>query len=493
MSNRPHIIKRTELLLEIPLPRREAYLLQEELKKSVLETVETVFAQLPETEEIIRIPHVHIDLGDISQEAFKGELSEVLSKALLEAIDRPLVRNGLIGSNASLTHSSTEYIAPESRQFQLLQYFLQEGSFPWWAKDLDGEVWEENLLEQLKNPDGTTVTWVRKIASLLYYKPHALKRFFYQFSKEMPLLLLKVLSGGHHSSVSSFNLHQTQKKLNQLELTKARALYRQILGASLAFVPPAVPVLDHLSQPEKTESPESTGHIDQSDRLAAVAEAPHPNKFFNNSDVSNSKKGWSAITGPEAVSDLALPANATTLAADPGILLPKEEALYLENAGLALVLSCISPLFQDLGYLNANRQFESQALQERAVHLLQYIASGATECPENELVLNKIVCNWPAEESLKRRVQLRTEEKASADDFLQQLIDAWGALKNTTPVSLRYNFLMRNGKLTEKHNHWLLQVEQMAYDPFLMNSLPWSLSMIKFKWMPKRLQVEWIN
>ncbi len=169
------------------------------------------------------------------------------------------------------------------------------------------------------------------------------------------------------------------------------------------------------------------------------------------------------------------------------------EDVYIENAGLALVLNCLVYLFEELGYLDENRSFKNQDIQERAIHLLQYIATEEVIFLEEAMMLNKLVCGWPQNEPLRTNVDLSPIEIQKSDEFLQDIILQWGALKNTTPSGLRYNFLLRNGKLSEKSNYWLLQVEKTGYDALLMDRLPWSISPVKFNWMPKRLDVEWVN
>jgi hypothetical protein len=56
--------------------------------------------------------------------------------------------------------------------------------------------------------------------------------------------------------------------------------------------------------------------------------------------------------------------------------------------------------------------------------------------------------------------------------------------------AMRNAYIMRNGKLIDKDDYWLLQVEYKAYD-VMLQFLPWSIGVIYLPWMKKRLMVEW--
>jgi hypothetical protein len=81
-------------------------------------------------------------------------------------------------------------------------------------------------------------------------------------------------------------------------------------------------------------------------------------------------------------------------------------------------------------------------------------------------------------------------EKIEAEDLITSAINHWKALKSTSIKGFQISFLQRKGILTEKEDLWTLQVEKKSHD-LLLDSLPWSFSLIKLPWMKKMIQVEW--
>ncbi|MEM7061808.1 MAG: contractile injection system tape measure protein [Cyanobacteria bacterium P01_B01_bin.77] len=173
--------------------------------------------------------------------------------------------------------------------------------------------------------------------------------------------------------------------------------------------------------------------------------------------------------------------------------LPTDEAaagLYLNQAGIVLLHPFLPPYFEGIGLL-AGRQFQDEACQQTAIYLLHYLATGATDPPEYELVLPKLLCGWPLDTPVVCP-DLPPAALEEAEHLLQAAIDHWQALKSTRPDGLREGFLQREGKLTCSCDRtWKLQVEQQAID-VLLSRLPWSVSIVKLPWMDDLLTVEWV-
>jgi hypothetical protein len=85
---------------------------------------------------------------------------------------------------------------------------------------------------------------------------------------------------------------------------------------------------------------------------------------------------------------------------------------------------------------------------------------------------------------------LSSEEKKEADDLLQSAIKHWSILKDTSPEGYRSAFLQRDGILKFEDDHWYLRVERKSYD-MLLESLPFTISLIRLPWMKNKLLVEW--
>ena len=261
-------------------------------------------------------------------------------------------------------------------------------------------------------------------------------------------------------------------------------------------------------QPEPTAAiPATTGPMNVEKQLAQ-----HPNLDSPNAE-SRSSPEHPLSTTPEPGSSAEHPLITT---AEPGMSskhllstipepVPSPEHLmstipepgltagvyYIENAGLVLLAPYLGDFLQVTGLLT-QRNFKDEAAQQRAIHLLQFLATGELNAPEYFLVLNKILCGWPLAETLPREITLTDGEQAEAEQLLEAVIQNWSVLKNTSIAGLRETFLQRKGKLSFQtdHNAWLLQVEHQAYD-ILLNQLPWGYAMIKHSWMPHLLKVEW--
>jgi len=165
------------------------------------------------------------------------------------------------------------------------------------------------------------------------------------------------------------------------------------------------------------------------------------------------------------------------------------ETVYIQNAGLVLLWPFLTLLFERLGYLK-NQEFQSEATRQRAALLLQFMAAGTTEVPEYELPLNKLLCGAPQPQPLPYELHLTTAEKELAESLLKAVIARWEILKTTSITGLRETFLLRPGKLEWLPERITLTVETKTLD-ILMDSRPWSISIIKLPWMPDPLYVNW--
>lgn len=172
-------------------------------------------------------------------------------------------------------------------------------------------------------------------------------------------------------------------------------------------------------------------------------------------------------------------------------LLPemKEQPLYfISNAGLVLLTPFLPRLFSMLQLTTADGSFKDIDAQTKAVFLLQYVVFGETEAPEHELQLNKLLTDFKTGIPIPRSITLTEEEIKTAESMLHAVIQHWTKIK--TIDGLREGFLQREGKLEEKEEVILLTVENKAFD-MLLDTVPWSFQMVKFKWMKKAIQVKW--
>ena len=170
--------------------------------------------------------------------------------------------------------------------------------------------------------------------------------------------------------------------------------------------------------------------------------------------------------------------------------LAPSDVIYIANAGLVLAGAYLQRLFTLLN-LADNEAFTSPEAADRAVHLLQYLATGGTGTPEPLLVLNKVLCGLPIGAPVLREFEITPQESQAIDGLLQAMITHWKIIGQTSIAGLRESFLQREGRLRlDAEDGWQLQVEPRSYD-MLLDQLPWGYSLQKLPWMKEALHVEW--
>ena len=80
--------------------------------------------------------------------------------------------------------------------------------------------------------------------------------------------------------------------------------------------------------------------------------------------------------------------------------------------------------------------------------------------------------------------------KTEANALLAAAIEHWAKLGSTSPTGLRESFLSRDGKIARADSGYVLTVEQRAVD-VLLDTLPWTLSIVRLPWMAGPLMVDW--
>ncbi len=159
------------------------------------------------------------------------------------------------------------------------------------------------------------------------------------------------------------------------------------------------------------------------------------------------------------------------------------------NAGMVLCWPFFGRFFAALGLVEQGK-FKGQQAEERAVQLLQYLATGLTEFEEWDLSLNKVLCGVPMNTPIAPSFVITLEEEEMVNKLINGTIFNWEKMRGTRLETFRETFFMRTGMLYEKDNRWELIVERKAYD-LLLDTLTWNITMINLSMMKKRLNVQW--
>ncbi len=166
------------------------------------------------------------------------------------------------------------------------------------------------------------------------------------------------------------------------------------------------------------------------------------------------------------------------------------EEFYIGNAGLILVAPFLPHFFTHLGLLGDDRHFTDPAARQRAIGLLQAVATGDPDPPEYVLPLNKVLCGLDLAEVFDFGPPISQAEADECTQLLSAVIAQAPILNNMSINGFQGSFMLRQGILRPRDGAWLLQVERETYD-VVLDRLPWTFSWVKLPWMDTLLQVEW--
>lgn len=165
------------------------------------------------------------------------------------------------------------------------------------------------------------------------------------------------------------------------------------------------------------------------------------------------------------------------------------EEAYVENAGLVLLWPFLQRFFSQLELLE-DKQFKDAEAAQRAVGLLQYLATEDASGPEYLLPLNKVLCGMKPEDEFDFGSPLSETERDECMRLLEAVIEHASVLRNMSIEGLRGTFLLRKGILDSRDGAWLLRVERESYD-VVLDRFPWAFNWVKLAWMTAPMCVEW--
>lgn len=162
---------------------------------------------------------------------------------------------------------------------------------------------------------------------------------------------------------------------------------------------------------------------------------------------------------------------------------------YVQHAGLVLLNPFFQHCFDGLGWLSGG-EFVDEDRREDAVMLMAYIATGAWEHQEGDLMLEKLLCGMPLEAPIRMEVSLPESTLEEAENLIQSAAHYWDKLGAVSTESFRYTFLHREGVLRPSASGWLLKVNRTGLD-ILMEFMPWGYGIVRLPWMRTILSVDW--
>lgn len=510
-----HIIHKQHVLLNIPA-KESAFDYQNTVsrlfKNGLAKQLDEVFNGLAGAGEIIRLDTLRLDLGTINAQNFEQEFKE----RVIEEISRQVS----LKKNTTKTHTEPR---PVTRALSLKEsfiYFLQFGSLPWFAHVDNVADWEAEMLALFSRQDWQyTARWLQDNWSK---NTQVAKRLILQFSDDfIRQLILKAANDFVESLENVFNdlnyLLVTFAGIKPLEarnsiwqavfeyfvLRKEKPALSYMVISEFALKLSAEQLRNISTSIKSIDAKIHTKGIKAIlSKLAAFANRKMQageKTETNNESLPLREQILHFLTdhneGDEfQIESLRVRRDVTKENELIGLQVPAkpfhtEEAFYVSNAGLVILHPFLEPYFSGLELMH-KKNFLNEELHARAVLLLHYLVTGNEAVAEFELILEKIVCGFPLEETLPAQIELTDKEKDESTKLLQSVTDYWPPLKNTSVEGLRNSFLQREGKLNLTDSGWKLVIEQKTID-ILLGKLPWGFSTIRFPWMKEVISVEW--
>ncbi len=485
----------------------------------VLIAMDEVFTRLSPDDKIYRFDRLEIDLGSIEPQNIEAELVEKIT-----SMAEQLIRDKINASPFDAGEKNGMKTFPATRSvFEAFVDFLQTGLLPWWFSDHEKKMPEVLFGELAQQLDPVKA---HKLKSILEHQT-AFTRLNAQFSDKFTDELIQAIA----TSISGKSFSILNKKKNSTEYSSLISILiteiltalkknhitekvrKEVRIALLELMPlhdiayKSMPV--HRSG--RSLTPELSNIIAGSFKkmidvlgkqgfeqkhiatlLSDIAKAlpetgysgfwlkAHKNEFNDIENIPAEKTEKQTIFKHDEKENIDTKNKIEKIVQD---------GIYIQNAGLVLLWPFLKHYFTKLKLVE-NDAFLSDEKRERAVLLLQYISSGTSEFPEQQLALNKLLCGLPLHHPVANELQLTKMEINETDKLILAAIEKWQAIGKVSIPGFRNSFLMREGRLKISDSAWVLTINRKAWD-LLIDRLPWSISMIKYKWMEKIIQVEW--
>lgn len=463
-----HIIKKQVIELDMD-KRLDSFHMQESISRrfwnSVVPLLQKTFDGASEEGEVLSVDRLVIDMGVLTDRSvLKDDWIIELNSRLEKLIGELKVKS---------THGERVLSTLPSGILRQWLFYMQKGYLPWNALKT-GEEWYARVLEAMAGDPqlaGELISAMRK-------DPAVVKRIVAQHTDAFLLEALRILTGRDQGILKSVfvvihDLPGKQPGDPGLGTESVRELRKSLWLKILK------------------------GHLEGMDVSGPFARSG-VSEFLNSRNLPVAVLErldriipGNTTAGAPSVKDQPVKEDKSSIqnSGNAGKEVLKEEGIFAVNAGIVLLHPFLGNLFSRLQIVK-NNAFADRFQWQKALYLLHYLATGSAEAAEHELVIPKVLCAYPDEETVDQGILLSPDETGEADNMLNAVISQWEILKNTSIGGLREGFLQRSGKLFLKDDNLYLQVETSGID-ILLDRLPWSLGIIRLPWMEGILRVEW--
>ncbi len=476
-----HLVKKQ--VIEITCSKRtDAFRMQQLISnhywQDVVPLLSSVFNEISAEGKITRIDKLEIDLGFISEK----EMSEVRwNDEILSRIKTQLYEK-LVGEEKD------KVIVHEVARMSICKqwlFYMQKGYLPWNVLGID-QAWYYKVLEVLAS-DFSAIAELRK---LIRQYPGVIRRIIEQHDENYLTKLVGVLT-----ALSQRELMELIEELAQLVSSHAiipalvsRNKKSEVRKGIWYWVFEAAAAEQSGMSPLELIEKILVDHSTHDDIVAVVSESNTSSfaRIFPIIKQLHGKPEQFSVKKSSTTKEIRKAEEKKKEESDTGL---DVEGIFVVHAGVVLIHTFLTSLFKRLQLLK-DSGFANKEAQQKSIYLVHYLAAGTVDAEEHELVVPKVLCEWPISLPVEKNVEITQEELNEADNMLEAAIEQWPVLKNTSISGLREGFLQRNGKIFTKNEKMQLQVEANSLD-VLLDQLPWNISIIKLSWMKAILRVDW--
>lgn len=437
----------------------------------------------------LQISRLTLDLDESATSldtVLKDNIVALFEKEFEEAI-KPVLESGFDTEK----NSQISLLSEPEKLLQTFIYFLEKGTMPWWNSNENAiNILESSVFKKVIS----ATAFESRIASILQ-KSSVQERIINQLTdaqiKQICLSILK-------NKAFKIDFETTViKQLSKATLAHRNVIWSLILSVLRAYLSNSSANLEEytIQQLLKTVPVLKTTQDTTSEAQAwkevlplfpfvkqnqTIASAKNKTLKKSHEEQEQEQEG---VQQPKKKTDSFLQNDKN----EHNDTAPEEKGYYVQNAGLVLIHPFMPNLFKYCNLIDPKTHKLTNP--ELCIHLLHYIATGKTNQPESDMLLEKFLCNMPLHQSISRHVKLSRQHKAQAKKVIEAVQQNWSAMKTASVGLLQNEFLQRPGKL-ELNDSNTLTVERKAQDIFL-DKLSWGIGLIKLPWQEQFIYVNW--
>jgi len=484
-----------------------------------------VFDRFSSADEVINLDRLVIDLGTLENKSvLESSWTEGISDKILAALSSKLTQDH--------TQNKRSKVKMNLNIFQQWLFYLEHGHFPWNTTEITGD-WERGIIEILTTNDEQ----LKKFIEAVKNSPQVALRIAMQHNQQFLLKLVEVVNANKQVNLLTLieqigkaiseNIRRSSNSYDEdLRIIRIKIWHLILWGITNypIFISP-VQFYSALREgkkglflPEEVQEPLTLNYIrtlsviekllkklqiyiSNSDsvqkKIEILKKGKSKGKEIHKSASDDYNKNGSANKGlfkNQKTPDLHesnLLNIFSTMDEDETLFseVIDKDGIFVSNAGIVLLHSFLIMFYEYLEFLDKH-EFKNIKLKQKAVILLQYLATGEADPPEFELTIAKVLCAFPSNIPIDTGIEITNDDIEECETLLLTVIERWEVLKGSSISALREDFLQRGGHLFKKNGQLHLRIEQRSID-LLLDHVPWTISMIKLPWLNDILHVEW--